>query len=57
MFLTCSETCFMKNSKSAIDLTLTNTPVSFQKPHMTETGLNNSHKSISIFFKARIFKI
>ena len=44
----------MKNSKSTIDLTLTNTPVSFQKPHMTETGLNNSHKSISIFLEIEV---
>ena len=33
-----SETCFMKNSQSIIDLILTNKPVHFQNTHVVETG-------------------
>ena len=47
-----SETCFMKNSKSIIDLILTNKPLHFQKTHVVETGLSDYHKMISTFFKA-----
>ena len=47
-----SETCFMKNSKSIIDLILTNKPFHFQKTHFVETGLSDYHEMISIFFKA-----
>ena len=41
-----SETCFTKNHKSLIDLFLTNTPFSFQKTHVSETGLSDYHKLI-----------
>ena len=47
-----SEICFMKNSKSIIDLILTNKPLHFQKMYVVETGLSNYHKMISTFFKA-----
>ena len=47
-----SETCFMKNRKSIIDLILTNKPLHFQKMHVVETGLSDCHKMISTFFKA-----
>ena len=47
-----SETCFMKNSKSIIDLILTNKPLNFQKTHVVETGLSDYHKMVSNFFKA-----
>ena len=47
-----SKTCFMKNSKSIIDLILTNKPLHFQKTHVVETGLSGYHKMISTFFKA-----
>ena len=41
-----SETCFMKNSKSIIDLILTNKPFHFQKTHFVETGLSDYHEMI-----------
>ena len=47
-----SETCFMKNSKSIIDLILTNKPLHFQKTHIVETELSDYYKMISTFFKA-----
>ena len=47
-----SETCFMKNSKSIIDLILTNKLLHFQKTHVVEAVLSNYHKMISAFFKA-----
>ena len=47
-----SETCFMKNSKSIIDLILTNKSLHFQKTHVVETGSSDYHKMISTFFKA-----
>ena len=47
-----SETCFKKNSKSIIDLILTNNPLHFQKVHVVETRLSDYHKMISTFFKA-----
>ena len=46
-----SETCFTENRKSLIDLFLTNTPLSFQKTHVSETGLSDYHKLITTFFK------
>ena len=48
-----SETCYTKNYKSLIDLFFTNKPLSFQKTHVTETGLSDYHKLISTFFKSR----
>ena len=41
----------MKNSKSIIDLILTNKPLHFQKVHVVETGLSDYYKMISTFFK------
>ena len=52
-----SDTCFMKNSKSTIDLILTNKPLHFQKTHVVETGLSDYHKMISTFFKAYSSKL
>ena len=52
-----SDTCFMKNSKSTIDLILTNKPLHFQKTHVVETGLSDYHKMISTFFKASSSKL
>ena len=45
-----SETCFKKNHKSLRALFLTNTPLSFQKTHVSETGLSDYHKLITTFF-------
>ena len=50
-----SETCFTKNHKSLIDLFLTNTPLSFQKTHVSETGL--SDKLIATFFKTNFRRL
>ena len=44
-----SETYFMKNSKTIIDLLLTNEHLNFQKTHVIETGLSDYHKMISTF--------
>ena len=38
-----SETCFMNNHKSAIDLILTNKPRSFQITNVTEIGVSDCH--------------
>ena len=46
------ESCFTKSHKSLIDLFLTKKPLSFQKTHITETGLSDYHKLISTFFKS-----
>ena len=48
------ETCF---TKSLIDLFLTNKPLSFQKMHVTETGLSDCHKLISTFFKSHFTRL
>ena len=45
-----SETCYTKNHKSLIDLLFTNEPLSFQKTHVTKTGVSDYHKLISTFF-------
>ena len=42
----------MENSKSIIDLVLTNKPIHLQKCHVVETGLSDYHKMISTFSKA-----
>ena len=44
-----TETCFTKSHKSLIDLFLTKKPLSFQKTHVTETGLSDYHKLILPF--------
>ena len=43
----------MKNSKSIIDLILTNKLLHLQITHVVDTGLSSYHKMISTFFKAR----
>ena len=52
-----SETCFTKNDKSLIDLFLTNTPLSFQKAHVSETGLSNCYKLITSFCKTKFSRL
>ena len=52
-----SETCFMNNHKSAIDLILTNKPRSFQITNVTETGVSDCHKLITTFMKSYIFRL
>ena len=51
------ETCFMKSSKSVIDLIFTNKPLHFQKMHVAEIELSDCHKMISTFFKASSSKL
>ena len=46
-----SDTCITKTSSSLIDLYLTNKPLSFQKSQVTETGLSDFHKLVTVFFK------
>ena len=45
------ETCFVKNSKSIIDLSLTNKSLHFRKTHVAETGLSDYHEMMSTFSK------
>ena len=52
-----AETCSTKNQKSAIDLLLTNRPLSFQKTRTTETGIRDYHKLISIFLKSHYTRL
>ena len=42
-----SETCFTNNHESLTDLSLTNTPLSFQKTHVNETGLSKDIRELS----------
>ena len=52
-----SETCFINNHKSAIDLILTNKPRSFQITNVTDTGVRDCHKLITTFMKSYIFRL
>ena len=52
-----SETCFSKNHKLTIDLFNTNKPNCFQHTYVKETGLRDSHKMISTFFKVKITRL
>ena len=52
-----TETCFTKSHNSLINLFLTNKPLSFQKKHVTETGLSDYHKLISTFFKSHFTRL
>ena len=52
-----TETCFAKSHKSFIDLFLTNKPLSFQKTHVTETGLSDYHKLIWTFLKSHFTRL
>ena len=47
-----SETCFMNNHKSTIDLILTNKPQSFQITNVAETGPSDCLKLIATFLKS-----
>ena len=46
-----SETCYINNHKSTIDLFFTDKPLSFQGTSRTETGLSDCHKLVSTFMK------
>ena len=52
-----SETCFMYNHKSTIDLILTNKPRSFQITNVTNTSVSDSHKLITTFMKSHISRL
>ena len=52
-----AEICFTKNHISLIDLFFPNKPLSFQKNHVTEIGLNYYHRLIPIFFKSSFAKL
>ena len=52
-----SETCFINNHKSAIDLILTNKPRSFQITNVTETGVSDCNKLITTFMKSCISRL
>ena len=47
---TTSDTCFMRNHKSTIDLILTNKHLSFKRTLVSETGLKDSRKVVYTFF-------
>ena len=47
----------MKNSKSTIDLILTNKPHFFQITCVSKMGLSDYHKLISTFFKSRVSRL
>ena len=49
-----SETWFINNHKSSIDLILTNKPRSYQITNVTETGVSDCHKLIATFMKSYI---
>ena len=46
-----------KKYKSLSDLFLTNTPLSFQKTHVSETGLSDYHKLITTLFKTNFSRL
>ena len=52
-----SKTCFTKNHKTLIDLFLTNTPLSFQKTHVSEADLSDYQKLITTFFKTNFSRL
>ena len=52
-----SETCFMNNHKSTVDLTLTNKPRSFQITNATEIGVSDCCKLITKFMKSYISRL
>ena len=51
-----SETCYTKNYKSLIDFFFTNKLLSFQKTHVTKTGLSDYHKLFYKSFKSGFLK-
>ena len=52
-----SETCYINNHKSTIDLYLTNKTHSFQFTSVTETGLSNYHRLIETFMKSHFSRL
>ena len=52
-----SETCYINNHKSTIDLFFTNKPLSFQGTSTTETGLSDYHKLISTFMRSFVSRL
>ena len=52
-----SPTCFTKTYKSTIDLILTNKESCFRKAKVTETGLSDFHKLISIFLRSQFCRL
>ena len=52
-----SETCYINNYKSTIDLFSTNKPLSFQGTSTTETGLSDCHKLISTFMRSFVSRL
>ena len=55
--LVTSETCFMNNHKSTLDLILNNKPRSFQITNVSETGISDCHKLITTFMKSYISRL
>ena len=52
-----SSTCYTNNHKSTIDLFLTNKPLSFQFTSVTETGLSDYHRLITIFMMSHFSRL
>ena len=52
-----SETCYINNHKSTIDLFFTNKPLSFQGNSTTETGLSDCHKLITTIMRPFVSRL
>ena len=52
-----SETCYINNHESTIDLFFTNKPLSFQGTSTTETGLSDCHKLITTFMRPFVSRL
>ena len=50
-------TCYIKINESTIYLLLTNTRMSFRMTNITESGLSDCHKLISLFIKSYISRL
>ena len=50
-------TCYIKIKKSTIDHLLTNKRVSCRMTNITESGLSDCHKLISLFIKSYISRL
>ena len=50
-------TCYIKIKKSTIDLLLTNKPLSFRVTNITESGLSDCDKLISLFIKSYVSRL
>ena len=55
--LVISATCFTRAHTPLIDLNLTNKPSSFNKTLVSETGLGDYHKMITISFKLHFSRL